>query len=62
MTRFFKTPLNYASNSAAGSEHDGMSSQDGFGPAIGLVLAAGTSLVLWFGLAHAASWAAHTLF
>ncbi len=62
MTRWFKDSMSFASANAQGFDQDHVHAQDSFGPAIGLVLAAGTSLVLWFGVAHAASWAAQTFF
>ena len=46
---------------SAGFDHDGPATQDAVGPAFGLILAACASIVLWFGLAQAASWVAHSV-
>lgn len=58
MSHFSKAQMTYQDPTAAGLQR----SADTIGPAIGLVMAAATSLVLWFGLAHLASYAAHALF
>ena len=34
----------------------------GYGPALGLLLASATSLMLWVGLVQVARWTAHALF
>ena len=62
MTRWFKDSMALGRTASPGFEREHGDVQDSFGPAIGLTLAAGASLVLWFGLAHAVAWAAHALF
>ena len=63
MMRMFKDSLAVAHTSPQGFPMETASmTQTSFGPALGLVVAAGASLVLWFGLAQAARWAAHAFF
>ena len=63
MVRMFEEPLSAVHPQSLGFEMESASmAQTSFGPALGLVVAAGTSLVLWFGLAQAARWAAHAFF